>query len=70
MSAADDRRLESIGIITSLRRGTVPDAGLARLAVGLETEESVISDQLEFTAAGHADCKFIRGEYGSGKTFV
>ena len=70
MSAADDRRLESVGIITSLRRGTVPDAGLARLAVGLETEEAVISDQLDFTAAGHADCKFIRGEYGSGKTFV
>ena len=70
MSAADERKLESIGLITALRRGTVPEAGLSRLAVGLETEEEVISSQLSFAAAGHADCKFLRGEYGSGKTFV
>ena len=70
MSAESERKLESVALITALRRGTVPDAGLSRLAVGLETEESVITGQLSYTAAGHSDCKFVRGEYGSGKTFV
>ncbi len=65
-----DRKLESIGIINALRRGTVPQTGLARLAVGLSTEEKVIRSQLEYVASGHADCKFVRGEYGSGKTFL
>lgn len=66
----DDKKLESVGIINALRRGTVPESGLGRLAVGLSTEEKVISSQLSFVATGHSDCKFIRGEYGSGKTFV
>ena len=66
----DERRLESVGIMNALRRGTVPEAGLSRLAVGLDTEEKVISSQLAFVGTGHADCKFIRGEYGSGKTFL
>ena len=66
----DERQLESVGIMNALRRGTVPEAGLSRLAVGLDTEEKVISSQLAFVGTGHADCKFIRGEYGSGKTFL
>ena len=70
MSAADDRKLESTAVITALRRGTVPNAGLSRLAVGLEAEEKVLSAQFAFCAAGHADCKFVRGDYGSGKTFL
>ncbi len=65
-----DRKLENVGIINALRRGTVPQAGLSRLAVGLSTEEKVIRSQLEYVACGHADCKFVRGEYGSGKTFL
>ena len=70
MSAADDRKLESTAVITALRRGTVPNAGLSRLAVGLEAEEKVLSAQFAFCAAGHADCKFVRGDYGAGKTFL
>ncbi len=66
----NDRKLESVGIINALRRGTVPGAGLSRLAVGLSTEEKVLTSQLEYVASGHADCKFVRGEYGSGKTFL
>ncbi|MDO5846211.1 MAG: DUF2791 family P-loop domain-containing protein, partial [Methanocorpusculum sp.] len=69
-AANSDRRQESIAIINALRRGTVPESGLARLAVGLAAEEKVISSQLDFVAAGHADCKFVRGDYGSGKTFL
>ena len=52
MSAADDLRLESIAVITALRRGTVPNTGLSRLAVGLEAEEKVLSSQFEFCALG------------------
>ena len=66
----DRNRLESINIINALRRGTVPAGGLERIAVGLEVEESVIDQQLAFVAQGGGDTKFIRGEYGSGKTFL
>jgi adenosylhomocysteinase len=65
-----DQKQESIGIINALRRGTVPQSGLSRLAVGLSAEERVIGSQLAYVAGGHADCKFVRGEYGSGKTFL
>lgn len=62
--------IESIGIINALRRGTVPAQGLGRFSVGLGVEEQVISGQLDLAARGGADIKFIRGEYGSGKTFL
>jgi adenosylhomocysteinase len=63
-------RLESINIINALRRGTVPAGGLERIAVGLDIEESVIGRQLDYVSQGGGDTKFIRGEYGSGKTFL
>jgi adenosylhomocysteinase len=66
----NDRKLQSIGIINALRRGTVPAEGLERLAVGIATEEHVIADQLEYVAAGRSDLKFVRGDFGSGKTFL
>ncbi len=66
----DRERLESINIINALRRGTVPAGGLERIVVGLEIEESVIGRQLDYVAQGGGDSKFIRGDYGSGKTFL
>lgn len=66
----DRGRLESINIINALRRGTVPAGGLERIAVGLDLEEGVIAKQLDYVAQGGGDLKFIRGEYGSGKTFL
>jgi len=66
----DRRKLESINIINALRRGTVPGSGLERIAVGLDVEEGVIGKQLDYVAQGGGDLKFIRGEYGSGKTFL
>ncbi|MDD1684123.1 MAG: ATP-binding protein, partial [Methanoregula sp.] len=66
----DRERLESINIINALRRGTVPAGGLERIAVGLGIEEGAISRQLDYVAQGGGDTKFIRGEYGSGKTFL
>lgn len=66
----DREHLESLAIINALRRGTVPAGGLERIAVGLEIEEGVIGRQLDFVALGGGDLKFIRGDYGSGKTFL
>jgi len=63
------RRHESLAIMNALRRGTVPAAGLSRIAVGLELEEGVIARQLDFVADGGGDLKFVRGDYGAGKTF-
>jgi len=60
---------EALGIINALRRGTVPASGLERIAIGLEMEEEVIAGQLDLVGCGSADIKFVRGEYGSGKTF-
>ncbi|MEV4078769.1 BREX system ATP-binding protein BrxD [Nonomuraea fuscirosea] len=64
MSAA--RRRE---VISALRRGTVPSAGLDLFAVGLERFENAIDDELSTAASGGAVFKAVRGEYGSGKTF-
>jgi len=66
----DREKLESINIINALRRGTVPASGLERIAVGLEIVEDVIGRQLDYVAQGGGDTKFVRGEYGSGKTFL
>lgn len=66
----DRAKLESLNIINALRRGTVPAGGLERIAVGLEVEEGVIAKQLDYVAQGGGDIKFIRGDYGSGKTFL
>jgi adenosylhomocysteinase len=48
----------------------VPAGGLERIAVGVDVEEEVIAKQLDYVAQGGGDLKFIRGEYGSGKTFL
>jgi len=57
-------------IIDALRRGTVPQYGLDALAVGLSHLEQAFDDELAKAARGGAVFKAIRGEYGSGKTFV
>ena len=57
-------------IIDALRRGTVPQQGLDVLAVGLERLEPAIDAELGAVGDGGSGFKAIRGEYGSGKTFV
>jgi len=66
----DRAKLDSLNIINALRRGTVPAGGLERIAVGLDVEEGVIGKQLDYVAQGGGDLKFVRGDYGSGKTFL
>lgn len=56
-------------IIDALRRGTVPQRGLDAFAVGTDRIEAAIRSELDAVAAGGAQFKAIRGEYGSGKTF-
>lgn len=67
MSISRQRRQD---IIDALRRGTVPQYGLDALAVGLDHLERAFDDELAKASRGGAVFKAIRGEYGSGKTFV
>ncbi|KAA6183785.1 BREX system ATP-binding protein BrxD [Thiohalocapsa marina] len=67
MSISQQRREE---IIDALRRGTVPQYGLDALAVGLSGFEPAFDAELKKVARGSGQFKAIRGEYGSGKTFI
>ncbi len=62
-----ERRRE---IVDALRRGTVPRRGLEALAVGIDRFAPAFDDELAAVARGGAGFKAIRGEYGSGKTFL
>jgi len=57
-------------IIDALRRGTVPQRGLAAFAVGTDRYTAAFDDDLATVAAGGAGFKAVRGEYGSGKSFT
>lgn len=56
-------------IIQALRQGTVPDAGLDALAVGISHFTPVLDEELQDVSTGGSNFKAVRGEYGSGKTF-
>ena len=66
-TAISPRRREQV--LDALRRGTVPQEGLAALAVGLDRFQVVVGEDLERVAAGGGAFKAIRGDYGCGKTF-
>jgi hypothetical protein len=57
-------------VIDALRRGTVPANGLDLLAVGLDRFTPELDAELDAVAGGGAMFKAVRGEYGSGKTFL
>lgn len=57
-------------ILDALRRGTVPHDGLAAFAVGIERFETAVDADLAAVAGGRGTFKAVRGEYGSGKTFM
>ena len=57
-------------IIQALRGGLVPRRGLHYLATGLESLVRAVELDLDFVASGRCTAKWIRGEYGSGKTFA
>jgi hypothetical protein len=61
---------ESGTIVNALRSGLVPAQGLERFATGLEPLLDAVNQELDFVATGKGLAKWIRGEYGTGKTFA
>jgi hypothetical protein len=61
---------ESATIINALRSGLVPNEGLKHFATGLDALTDAVTQELEFVSAGKGLSKWIRGEYGTGKTFA
>lgn len=57
-------------LIKALRNGMVPPEGLEHFAVGLDPQVRELSDQRRDVEQGGSEFKFIRGEYGAGKTFL
>ncbi|GDY33049.1 BREX system ATP-binding protein BrxD [Gandjariella thermophila] len=57
-------------VLAALRRGTVPESGLDLFAVGMERFAPAFDEELDRCVAGEAEFKAVRGEYGSGKTFL
>ena len=61
---------ESPAIVSALRSGVVPSQGLEHLVTGLDLLVGAVDDELDFIAGGKGVSKWIRGEYGTGKTFA
>ncbi|MFH2056760.1 MAG: BREX system ATP-binding domain-containing protein, partial [bacterium] len=56
--------------IDALRQGVVPECNLNLLAVGQETARNHLLELLDHVQTSRSQFKFIRGAYGSGKTFL
>ena len=63
------RARERDAIVASLRAGVVPRVGQQHIQVGRVAEVRAMLHDLDRVADGGAACRFIIGEYGSGKTF-
>lgn len=57
-------------VFESLRKGLVPERGIDTFAVGIEKQRAEIHRQLGLAADGEGTIKFLRGDYGCGKTFM
>lgn len=57
-------------IFERLREGTVPERGLDAFAVGTEAVREELGRQFAMVSAGEGASKFLRGDYGCGKTFM
>ena len=57
-------------IFESLRKGLVPERGIEAFAVGIENQRDEIHRQLDLVRRGEGTTKFLRGNYGCGKTFM
>jgi len=69
----DDQALEKKSardIIDALRHGVVPKTNLGLLMVGQQTAREHLSEILLEVGPNKSHFKFIRGQYGSGKTFL
>ena len=61
---------ESATIVNALRSGLVPAQGLEHFATGLDELVEAVNQELDFVATGKGLSKWVRGEYGTGKTFA
>ncbi len=61
---------ESPSIVNALRSGLVPSQGLEQFATGLEPLVEAVNQELDFVSGGRGLSKWLRGEYGAGKTFA
>lgn len=63
---------EALDIVKALGAGAVPPRGLHYFATGLDRLMAAIEEELDYVAGeqGRGASKWIRGEYGSGKTFA
>ena len=61
---------ESAAIVNALRSGLVPAEGLEHFATGLDALIEAVSQELDFVSGGKGLSKWLRGEYGTGKTFA
>ena len=63
---------EAQEIVAALRAGAVPSQGLAHLATGLDALLHAVDEELLYVreGGGRGLAKWVRGDYGSGKTFA
>lgn len=65
----DVTKSESDAIVEALRTGAVPLEGLHHFATGMEPLMTVVDKELARVGEGAGLAKWVRGPYGSGKTF-
>jgi hypothetical protein len=63
------RPRERDALVASLRAGMVPRVGQQHIQVGRAAEVQAAVRDVDRIADGGAGCRFVIGEYGSGKTF-
>lgn len=63
-----DPRIADI-VIEALRVGEVPAEGLDVIATGIEAQVVALDKELPRVAEGRGRARFLRGEFGAGKTF-
>ena len=63
------RPRERDAIVAALRAGVVPRLGQQHIQVGRAAEVRAVLHDVDRIAEGGGACRFIIGEYGSGKTF-
>ncbi len=56
-------------IIEALRLGEVPDVGLDAIGTGIEPHLAAFERELPRVARGDGRVRFLRGDFGTGKTF-
>lgn len=56
-------------VIESLRKGEVPQEGLEHFATGIDAHVQALMAELPRIADARGRIRFVRGEYGAGKTF-